>query len=358
VKKSIVSLLIILCFGLRLISASDTTKTEPFLGISISDDMLNYLNNLEYFNKYRDGYLYLGAHNKLRLEYQPIQQFRFSLGLFTRKAYGDKKFLSDIRPIFRAEYMLGNYSVILGELYSDNRHSLPDAIYREQRTYEPGIEEGVQILYRGTLFSTDTWGRYDALNTPSHKENLGVGSVNFLHLKPFRLAAMVHWEHFGGHQYDPPNDPMRDNVTGCGGIGFTHTYAGKIFREWGAEEYILVSATNPNRSKDHFHKGWGTMSRAWINIFGFNASALFYKGKNFQTWQGNRMYETNKPYWHIQLDHKTEFLNYFFFDWGFRLDFVDIKPQEYFDKTENQVWVEMGCHFEKKLFRQVTTRKE
>ena len=328
---------------------SDSTQTSSEKKCFLTADMLGYLNNLEYFNNHRKGILYLGAYSNLKISYQPVDRLLFSLGVFMRKAYGDKNFLTDIRPILRAQYIRGNYSVIIGELESENRHGMLDALIHEQYQFDPAIEEGFQIRYTGKIFHFDIWLSSDLLNTPIHREHLGFGNVMKLHAGPFTFLTMAYWDHYGGQLYAPEEDPVRDNVTGSGGIRYTHTIDKRV-EELGLEQYIIASATTPNRKTVSFSKGFGSISRFWVTFLGFETSFLFYQGDNFETWRGNPIYHTNKPYYYIETKRHIDLGDKCFFDFGFRFDFVEISPKDYFDHTEHQVWVKMGCNFDRKLF--------
>ncbi len=312
-------------------------------------DMLGYINNLEYFNKHRKGILHLGTFGNLRLSYRPDKPFSFSLGIHMRKAYGDKKFFSGVLPLLSVQYNHNNYYLTIGELYSKNQHGLLDAMLREQYLYDPAVEEGFQIRYTGTLFATDVWLSSDLLNSARHREHLGFGNHTTIRPGPFTISCMIYWDHFGGQIYEHPGDPVRDNVTGSGGISYTHAINHKI-DALGIELYAIASTTTHDRKNEPFRKGWGGISRLWLSFYDFEASILFYKGHNYETWRGNTIYHTNKPYYHLELKRHLSFGDNLFLEFGFRFDFIETAPQDYFDHTEHQIWVQMGCDWERSLF--------
>ena len=145
-KWFLVLLLLLACLiNSSLASDQDSTDTSPTFFICA--DFLSFLNNLEYFNQHREGILHLGAATSLYATYKPVSALEFSLGVYMRKAYGDEKFLSDIRPYFRGLFTKGIFTMIIGALDAENQHGMLDAVIREQYPYEQGLEEGFQMKY-------------------------------------------------------------------------------------------------------------------------------------------------------------------------------------------------------------------
>ncbi len=316
----------------------------------ISGDMLGYLNNLEYYNGIREGEPFFGYYIQFRFSYKPINKIEFSAGIHARKSIGDKSFFSDIRPLFRAKYEYKNFTAILGELYYKDRHGLFDGLLREQFIYNPVVEEGIQFLYQNNFIQQDIWAAYPRLNTPKHREKLIVGNSTFLTFKSIVLSFLGYITHFGGQLFAPENDPVRENATAAIGITYKINLNSKV-EEIGFEQILLGSGTtdtneNSNRKYDG---GWGSLSHIWISIIGFKCGFSFYKGNDFITWEGNPMYNTNSPYYFFDVSKSVTFPKNVFLNFGFRLDFFDMYPHEYFKNGDHQIWFNLGCNFNRKI---------
>jgi len=329
-----------------LIAKQTADSTNSFF---IEADFLSYLNNLEYFNRHREGVLHVGAATRLYARYVPLSSLEFSLGVYMRKAFGDKKFMSDIRPCFQGRFTKKIFTLIIGALESENQHNMLDAIISEQYPYEQGLEEGFQMLFESPKFFADIWMVSYLLNTPKNREHLSFGLYLRQQFGPVYFIGMTYWDHYGGQLFAPEDDPVRDNVMGDAGLRFSKEY-NKNFQGFGTEFFGLGSYTSPDRKDIPFKSGWGLLSRSWIAFHNFELSLLFFKGDDFTTWPGNKIYQTNKLYTHIQIKYLRSFAKHLWLDWGVRVDFIEIPIKDYFDHTEHQVWVRLNGDFSKGLF--------
>lgn len=321
--------------------------TQAFL----STNMLLFLNNLEYYNAYREGLPFWGSYLQIRFHYKPFPKIRFSCGIHLRKDFGDENFVSDIRPLFQAWYAHENFSLICGELFNENRHGLLDALLKEQYMYNPVVEEGLQIRYTSDKFKQDLWGIYPALNTPEHREHLCLGNYSVLNLGPFYLTLMGYISHYGGQLFAPENDPVRENLTAAFGVTYTFNLNKRI-EEIGIEQFLLGSYTS-NLAKitaDNYLDGWGGLTHLWLVFFGFKVGLSFFQGHDFITWEGNPMYQSNAPYYFIDCSRSFSFTNRIFLNFGFRFDFLDMYPGDYFKNGDHQIWLNFGGQLTK-IFR-------
>lgn len=348
--------LVIVVLSAQMCFAQDTGQPvsagpEPLAKgrLFLSTDMLGYMNNLEYFNNYREGNFYLGTNLSVRTLYRPNSALTFGLGVFARKAVADEKFFSDIRPLFKARFQRGVFALTIGELDWKDRHGLPDAVMREQYDYEKGVEEGFQLQWNWPAVGWDLWAAYDSLNTARHREHLRFGSVTKLELDPVHLAAFGHWDHYGGQNFAPPGDPVRDNWIGGVRMGGTVVGTG-LLDEVGVEETAMGSATTADRNRIDFATGWGLITRAWVTLNGFELMGQYYRSNGFETWQGNSMYRSKGPYCFVQVSRLREFDRGLLLDWGLRADFVEVTPREYLDHLEHQVWVTIGWSLDRLIY--------
>ncbi|MFW5775559.1 MAG: hypothetical protein ACOCW2_04640 [Chitinivibrionales bacterium] len=334
-------------FGLAQDSGSEQSGVDSLF--SVTGQFLGYCNNLEYFNRYREGILHLGASTNLALSYQPVDELSFSLGVYLRKAFGDEDFMTDIRPVFQAMYSRGGYRLIIGKLLSENQHGMIDAIITEQFDYEQGLEEGLQFLFTDDWLRLDLWAASNLLETREHREHLDVGLNVETDLGKISFSGMTLWDHYGGQQYEIEDDPIRDNITGSVGVDFLQKTALGV-DGIGCRIHFLASATTNDRGEDSMRTGQGFFIRPYITFFDFTASFQFYHGRQYTTWRGNPLYQANDPYYYLEMKRNRTFGRDISFDRGVRLDFVEIDPGDYFDHTEHQFWIRLQTAIDHTLF--------
>jgi hypothetical protein len=350
VMKKVITIYGLLIFCLSGSLHAEKTEASADSVLFISGDMLGYLNNLEYYNDYREGEPFWGAYLQARLSYKPFKKFLFSGGIHMRKDFGDESFLSDIRPLFQALYTHKDFTLIFGELANKTRHGLLDAIIKEQFIYNPVVEEGIQILIKNDRITQDLWANYPALNTRKHREHLCAGNTTVLFVKPVTFSLMGYVSHYGGQLFDPGNDPVRENVTGAAGVAYTKEFGG-TFEEVGAEQFFTGSYTSDTTSgaNRNYDGGWGSLSHIWILFAGVEIGVSFYKGDDFTTWEGNPMYQSDASYYFLEVNKSFVFEKNIFIDIGLRLDFMDMYPADYFENGDNQIWFRIGGSFNRKI---------
>lgn len=318
--------------------------------IHFNASLLGYLNNLEYFNEHRKGILHLGGELKTGFSYKPIDQIEFAVGVYMRRAMADEDFLTDIRPVFRAEFNKNAYTLTIGDIHENNRHNLPDAILSEQYRYEKGMEEGIQFQWDFKYLKADLWMTADLLNTPKHREHFLFGFYNIIPLRNFGIESMIHWDHFGGQLYFPEGDYMRDAINGSVALKYKYLFDKKHLDNVGGELRFLASSVTPNRNDIAAHRGAGGLARLYITLHQLEIAFQIFQGEGYDTWMGNQIYKSEKPYYFLELSRVTDFVLNTKFEWGVRFDFVDITPDEYFDHTEHQIWIKISSKFDKGLF--------
>jgi hypothetical protein len=315
---------------------------------SFAADMVTYIDNSEYFNRYREGYLHLGSWLSTRCVYRPVERLRFAVGLHLRKEYGDERFFSDARPLFRASYHRGDFTFAIGELASNTRHGLPDMFLARQWPLTHPVEEGMQFLFDGERVRQDFWAVYDSLNTPEHREHLMAGNVTLVRVGPVTLMALAYGDHYGGQAYAPAGDPVRDNLAGGLGVRFVHSREG-VVHAVGAEQIGVASVVSDNREQEGYDHGSGSYTRAWVCIAGVETAVMVFKGRDFVAWKGNPLYRARDIYYYLQIRKRLDFGARAWLEFGGRFDFVDIPPADYFDRTENRLWAVIGGSLQRPL---------
>jgi hypothetical protein len=73
---------------------------------------------------------------------------------------------------------------------------------------------------------------------------------------------------------------------------------------------------------------------------------MVFKGKDFIAWQGNPMYQTNRPYAAFTIGRHAELISDVFVDYGIRADFMGVSASQYFENPEHKLWIRIGYAFE------------
>lgn len=325
---------------------NDTVHAIRDSAIALTAEMSAYLYNTEYDNELREGLTTIGSYVNARCVFRPTRECRFSLGAHGRKNFGDEDFFTDVRPLFRAQYRRGIYAFTLGELmFTRERHFLPDALLREEYTYDPAVEEGIEFFFDGRRVHQDLWIRYAAENTWRHREHISAGNFTRVTVGPVVMSAMAYADHYGGQMCAPLGDPVRWNIAGGAAITVRFDFEGTV-NETGAQQYILASYAKDGPESPH-DNGWGSLSRVWIGVAGFVCRFGYFQGHDFIAWEGNPLYRLQRPYYNIEVSRKMNLSGGVFLEFGGRLEFAGIDIAEYPGNCENVVWVNMGWSVER-----------
>jgi hypothetical protein len=336
----------VFCLASARVSISEPAPSDTFM--RMSSECLFVFRNTEYDNRLREGETVTGASVKTRIVLKPAVYAEFSPGVFVRKNFGDSRFLSDARPLLGAKLTFNKFTILLGELlYTDSRHGLPDAILREEYGYDPGVEEGLQFVFNGSMLNQDLWAAYMAANTPAHREHLSIGSHTRFTTGPLSAGIAGYADHYGGQLYAPPGDNVRWNVAGAGDVAVNVPVEG-IISLLGADLFLLGSYTDSGGSFAS-ENGWGVLSVVKVVVSDFLCSFGYYKGYDFKCWEGNPLYQALKPYCRLELSRKINFNTGVFLDFGLRLELVEVSPVEYAKNAENAVWINAGWNVSRPL---------
>ena len=315
----------------------------------LSTSLVGYMNNLEYFNAYRQGVLHLGTNVTLRALYRPVEGVAFSLGGFARKAAGDGRLLSDARFLPSVRFRRGVFTLTMGELDATGRHGLPDAVVREQYEYEKGFEEGFSLRWEWPLVGWELWMVCDSLNTARHREHLRFGSVTRFASGMLHARLMGYWDHYGGQLHAPQGDPVRDNWTGGVRAGVAVPVA-RILDRAGLDVTALGSSTTQERNRIDYVRGWVAMMQARLERNRFELLWHTSYGNRFIAWQGNPLYGA-PGFWHaLQLSRSAPLAPGLMLDWGVRADVVDLPLTRWAERADHQVWIRIGSSQERLLY--------
>lgn len=320
--------------------------------IGISARMLAYVENTEYSNQFRTGETFLGSWLKTALFYSPDPWFTFRAGIYLRRVDGDTNFMTDYVPILSATFRYQNFSFTLGEVASDSCHGLPDVLYEKENVFVHGLEQGLQLTYKGRNIQQDLWVDWVALNTPTQREHFIAGDVTEINYGPFTLPIMALADHHGGQQYDPPNDPDRETFSGATGVRYSLKGNG-LLTQFGAEYLLLGSERCDPSTQGSFASGWGNLATLWVSPWDFNVSVQWYKGRDLTASLGNPIFQTDKPAYFFGISREYEIGRSVIFNGGIRFDFVENTLATYFNNPQHRWWFSIQGDLDRILSRKI-----
>lgn len=306
--------------------------------------MHGYLNNLEYFKEYMEGELLLGTAGETKITYTPHANITLEAGVYLRKRAGDDAFISHIAPILSIAYTQGGYTATAGSFSSD--HGIHEALYTPEQRYKEEYDEGLKLSWNiPEAFSGSIWAVIKREHSPKYLENLHVGTRLQAFLQNTTLEGALLWNHYGGQQYSPEGQYMRDNITGNISAEQRVPLSGTFPHTLLIETTFLGSLATPNRRRIDPEYGMGGILRC-TGLFPANihASYQFYRGENYQTWTGFPLYETDSPYHVLEIGRHRLLGEHISVSWGARFDILDIDSgiADYFDDTEHLVWFDIS----------------
>lgn len=304
--------------------------------------------NLEYFNGLRPGELLLNTHLKSALHYKVSEHVMAKAGFYLERVLADKDGVSLARPLFQLSYHKSGFSLFIGDIYTSDRHQLPDAVIKNESVYTAAYEEGIRFVYDYRALYGDIWLNYLALNTKEHLEHLNIGLYIESPERVLQARGGLLWDHYGGQLFSVEGDYMRDTLNLFSALTVRKNIdSGKM--QLGGELGILGSSVTRSRSQEPYQRGYGGYGSILCVVKRFEFSACYFKGDNYQTSMGNKLYESS-DYYFLQIARSHAIAKKVSIDWGVRFEFVDIKPQEFFNDTEYKAWVAIHSGFSKSLF--------
>lgn len=100
-----------------------------------------YMDNLEHFNRFREGYSLFGT-SAAGYIYHDVGPLHVEAGLYLRTEFGSEKFLDQFAPWLRIEAKKGPWFIVGGALHNEDRFGLSDALYYRDRSLEYPLDMG------------------------------------------------------------------------------------------------------------------------------------------------------------------------------------------------------------------------
>lgn len=268
---------------------SPLCRTEKKTIFFLSIEHTQFFKNNEYFNKLYKGYTLPGHHISPLTTFVADSNTYFQGGLYATQFYGQAGFYR-VAPIFRIHRRINpSLGITLGYLDGNLRHQLPDPLYHFDRYFLHPIENGVQLQYEGTTFTSDTWINWQdfILWGDQKQEQLSFGSRNQVILfagdpgfsLQIPLTALIH--HRGG-QINDLDTPMVNILNLHSGLQYQFDVQSKWLKvvETGCMLFYYEDLS-PTPQQTH-RKGFATSP--YIRLQNpFTSWHISY-------WEGNRFY--------------------------------------------------------------------
>lgn len=190
-------------------------------------ESLLFFQDNEYDGGMTKGYTLPGAWLQPRLIYTPQANIQLELGLHALTYHGANKYPNyafrdialwkgsqyqegaHILPVFRAVARLGNFTLVLGDLYARDNHGLILPLYNPELLITADPEKGFQLRYERPRYQLDTWVDWQSFifDQVHHQEAFTIGlnqkiwltnprNTRFSLTTPIQILA----QHRGGEQ--------------------------------------------------------------------------------------------------------------------------------------------------------------
>ncbi|MDR2835430.1 MAG: hypothetical protein LBV69_04425 [Bacteroidales bacterium] len=275
--------------------SSDYEDTSKF-NINIVNN--NFFKNNEYFNKFFEGYSLIGFYIKPQFIYRPIQKISISAGVDFSTNFGSNYF-GKILPIFRIEYKpINNFHLIFGELYGSVNHQITDNVFFNENILLENSENGLQIIYNGNRFFTDTWLQWREFiwyDSPSQEKLLfGTSNIltafskekNQLNIKFIALAS-----HVGG-QININDNPIETIINTVSGFEYYIFINKKILKTIKLSALYHTSTDASPTKKMPYIQGFGVLSSAEFSNKYLNIKFSHWYGDCYFSKYGNPIFQS------------------------------------------------------------------
>lgn len=335
--------------------SADTIAPPADTELRVLAQVKGYAANFEYHNAHVEGRTLFGGQGQALLSWAVSapagRRITTAAGIYMRRDFGDTSFASDLLPLLLVEWQRGPLALRLGLLRSDGWHGLPPALCAETRDFVQGVEEGVQVLLDLDHIDMDAWVAWLGLNTPSHREHFVAGISTGLAFGPVSVPLALTVEHYGGEQYAPPDDPVRQNVAGTGGVRLAYPLRSRL-REVGGEvlgygSYVDGEVGNPSAARG----GWGVSAALWLRPFDVYVGLSGFYGQRFTVWMGDSVFQTGEPYAALSVSRTVDLGRLAQLQFGLRLELIDRPLADYFRDGEHRAWLSLRCSLDECLWR-------
>ena len=267
--------------------------------LSIDIENANFLKNNEFFGNMVEGYTLIGYFLKPKIVYSPFKKIKLEGGFHLQKYSGIDKF-AEISPIFSFKYLpTDKLEIVFGTINGTVNHNLPDPILYSESYLTENIENGIQFLYKGKRFQSDTWidWRQFILKGSAYPEIFYAGTSNKIKLFQIfkkhdffvKLAATA--SHIGG-QINISSEPVETFINTSAGLEFNINTKNNFLKNIKFESSYLISYDFSPEKRLEYLYGYGILSGIELNGSFFNLKLQHWFSEYFFTKFGNPIYQS------------------------------------------------------------------
>lgn len=251
--------------------------------LSLAIDNISFFKDNEFEGEQAKGYSLPGLWLEPRIVYQPLDNIRLEAGIHATIFHGANKYPcyayhdigawkgnqyqhgAHVLPFFRAQAALGNFTIVLGDIYGGANHQVMEVLMNPEVNLTQDPEKGFQLLWQRRHYQMDAWLNWQSyiFNGDTHQEAFTIGLHQNICLNA--PEANVHWympidilaQHRGGEQ-DITDTGVQTLTNGGVALGM----------KWNAERHVLRSFT----CEAAFLTCWQQSGKLWPYDFGIASS--------------------------------------------------------------------------------------
>lgn len=257
----------------------------------------NFVWNNEYFNDITQGYTLIGYFIQPTLQYHFSENVKAEAGIHLLKYTGAENF-STYTPVYSVTYHKNDFFLVLGTLYGNLHHRLPEPIFHSERFFTSNLEQGTQIIYDNDRLFIDFWVDWQTFifpNDAKQEELLAGLSVEPVLLKTEQweigLPASLITGHRGG-QIDTSQANMKTAMNMHLGVKATRKFNGDFLTGVTAQTNTLQFIDNSPTVESIYTKGSGFLTT--IKLCNNNSYLKFgyWNSKQFLSLMGHPIYQS------------------------------------------------------------------
>ena len=252
-------------------------------------DNLNFFKNNEYFNKFVEGFTYIGYWVRPTFTYQPTGKVRIEAGAHMLQ-YSGVKGPTQFEPFYRVQYkMLPGIDLVMGNLYSTLNHNMIEPMYGFDRYINANSEHGIQFLFNNKRFTGDLWLNWEKfifVNDPE-KEQFSQGFTSRFLLtepdKPLKIAVPIQYlfAHKGG-QVTQDTMPLFTRMNLTGGLSAEYDINHRFIKSVSASAFFLYYRDNTfSRHIIPLIEGHGSYANIYLKTSCINFTVGYWNGFRF-----------------------------------------------------------------------------
>ena len=289
--------------------------------LSLSVENTNFVFNSEYFNNFNVGHTLLGYFIKPEVTYKPFEKVNFSGGVFIQSYFGEKS-LTKFRPVFSINYKASKHTnIIFGDISGTINHNLPEPVFNTELYLTENIENGLQILYKGTRLKTDFWVNWEQFIFPdsSFPEIFTAGLSNVLRLTrieskhDFSLKFSGIATHTGG-QIEHRGVPVQTLANTVSGFDYNINFQTLFLKKIHLFSYYLTSFdASPEKNLPYLY-GFGVLSGIGFSNSVLDIELQHWYGDYYFSKKGNPVFQSvSQMYNGFKENQRAMFLTKTFF---------------------------------------------